>query len=110
MLYEVITTRIALEVEREEHPDLLMVFLPGIDRVSHVVWAAVEPASEYPRALFQGGERDATARAFFRYYEYTDALIGRLLAAYGPEDLVLVVSDHGFEAGEGRFAHVTGVP
>jgi len=101
--------RIALEVEREEHPDLLMVFFPGIDRVSHVIWAAVEPESAYPRTLFGDGERSATASAFFRYYEYTDALIGRLLEAYGPEDLVMVVSDHGFEAGEGRFANVTGV-
>ena len=27
----------------------------------------------------------------------TDAVLGRLLEGYGPEDLVLVVSDHGFE-------------
>ena len=29
---------------------------------------------------------------------YTDALIGRLLEGYGPDDLVVVLSDHGFEA------------
>ena len=33
-----------------------------------------------------------------RYYQYTDALIGQLMAPYGPRDLVLVLSDHGFEA------------
>ena len=35
----------------------------------------------------------------FRYYEYADRLIGLLADRFGPDDLVVVVSDHGFEAG-----------
>jgi predicted AlkP superfamily phosphohydrolase/phosphomutase len=94
-------TRIALEIDRELRPDLLMVFLPGIDRVSHRLWGALEPESAYPRPLFTPEQREACAEALRRYYVYTDALIGELLKFYGPDDLVLVVSDHGFEAGGG---------
>ena len=94
-------TRIALEIERELHPDVLMVLLTGIDRVSHRLWGALEPESAYPRPLFTPEEREVAANALRRYYEYSDALIGKLLEGYGPGDLVMVVSDHGFEAGVG---------
>jgi len=94
-------TRIALEIERELQPDVLMVFLPGIDRVSHRLWGALEPESAYPRPLFTPEQREVAANALRRYYEYSDALIGKLLGRYGPDDLVMVVSDHGFEAGTG---------
>lgn len=94
--------RIALAIDREEHPDLLMVFLPGIDRVSHVVWAAMEPADAYKNPLpFTPESKRATADALRGYYHYTDALIGRLAESFGPDDLVMVVSDHGFEAATG---------
>jgi predicted AlkP superfamily phosphohydrolase/phosphomutase len=94
-------TRIALEIERELHPDVSMVFLPGIDRVSHRLWGALEPESKYPHPPFTPEQREVAANALRRYYEYSDALIGELLEAYGPDDLVMVVSDHGFEAGVG---------
>jgi len=90
-------TRIALAVEAEIHPDLMLVFLPGIDRVSHRLWGATEPDAE--PSPFTREERAASLEALKRYYEFTDALIGRLLARYGGSDLALVVSDHGFEGG-----------
>jgi predicted AlkP superfamily phosphohydrolase/phosphomutase len=95
-----IVTRIALEVEEQEQPDLMMVLLTGIDRVSHMLWGSLEPPELYPESLrFSGEARDAAASAIESYYQYTDALIGRLLEAYDEEDLIFVVSDHGFEAG-----------
>jgi predicted AlkP superfamily phosphohydrolase/phosphomutase len=102
-------TRIALEIEDRLHPDLLMVLLPGVDRICHVLWGALEPPEIYrnPPAM-TAEEREASAGALHRYYEYADALIGRLMQAYGPDDLVVVVSDHGFEAGR-SLAGVTGV-
>ena len=94
--------RIALAAERAFDPDLLMLFLPGIDRVSHVIWAGVEPAELYPKGpRMTRAQRDATGGALRGYYEYTDALIGMMLERYLADDLVLVVSDHGFEAGRG---------
>jgi predicted AlkP superfamily phosphohydrolase/phosphomutase len=102
-------SRIALEIQHRLRPDLLMVLLPGVDRISHVLWGALEPPEIYrdPPAM-TAEEREASAAALRRYYEYTDALIGRLMEAYRPEDLVVVVSDHGFEAGR-SLAGVTGV-
>jgi len=97
---DVAYARIALAIDAAIHPDLLMVLLPGIDRVSHAIWAGVEPPERYPKRLRASPEeRAALAEALEAYYAYTDALIGALVARFGPEDLVLVVSDHGFEAG-----------
>jgi predicted AlkP superfamily phosphohydrolase/phosphomutase len=92
-------TRIALEIDRELRPDLLMVFLPGIDRVSHRLWGAVESPADGSEGAFTPAEREASAAALRRYYEFTDALIGEIAKSFGPKDLVMVVSDHGFEAG-----------
>ncbi|MDB4433187.1 alkaline phosphatase family protein [bacterium] len=101
--------RFALEVEASNHPDLLMVLLTGIDRVSHALWGNLEPADLYPEMLRPSpSERAAGVAALRRYYEYTDALIGALLERYGPDDLVMVVSDHGFEAGI-QLDNLTGV-
>ncbi len=92
--------RIALAIEAEIHPALLMCLLPGIDRVSHVLWAGLEPPERYPPELRRpADERAAMAEALEAYYVFTDALIGALAARFGPDDLVVVVSDHGFEAG-----------
>ena len=101
--------RIALAIEAAEHPDLMLVFLPGIDRVSHVLWATIEPESAYRNPMPMTPEtRAAGAEALHAYYAYTDALIGRLLERYGEQDRVLVVSDHGFEAGQ-KLGYLTGV-
>ena len=94
-----VAVRIALEVEARETPDLLMVFLPGIDRISHYVWGGVEPGEAYPEERRPtDAQRDKWREIMRRYYVHTDALLGALLARYGTDDLVLVVSDHGFEA------------
>ena len=103
------TARIALEVEAELRPDLMMVFLPGIDRVSHRLWASVEPPERYAKPLDMSAlQREAARDALHAYYAYSDALIGLLSASYGEEDLVVVVSDHGFEAGS-HLGDLTGV-
>jgi predicted AlkP superfamily phosphohydrolase/phosphomutase len=92
--------QLALEVDSELHPDLLLVYLPGIDCVSHWLWGNIESEDIYPPDLRPSPEeRRAGARALYRYYEYTDALIGVLLARFGDDDLRIVVSDHGFEGG-----------
>jgi predicted AlkP superfamily phosphohydrolase/phosphomutase len=97
---DALVARIAIDLEERVQPDLMMVLLTGIDRVSHVLWGSLEPPELYPEPLrFEGELRDAAATGLERYYQYTDALIGRLVEAYREEDLVVVVSDHGFEAG-----------
>ncbi len=92
--------RMAQEISRIEEPDVMMVLLPGIDRVSHHIWGVVESPDAYPPSLIPTSEgREAGRAALFGYYEFTDALIGVLAADFGPDDLVMIVSDHGFEAG-----------
>ena len=92
--------RFALEVEAAERPDVMLVFFPGIDRVSHFLWGSIEPPELYREILRPSpSERKAGTQAFETYYEYTDAMLGALLERYGPDDLVVVLSDHGFEAG-----------
>jgi predicted AlkP superfamily pyrophosphatase or phosphodiesterase len=101
--------RLARAIEGEIRPDVMMVFLPGIDRVSHSLWAAIEPESAYAEPMPMTEESRATSAESLRaYYRYTDALLGLLLEPYGPRDLVLVVSDHGFEPGQ-KLAFLTGV-
>ena len=92
--------RIALEIESELHPDLLIVYLPGIDRASHQLWGTLEPKELYPENLRPSpSQRKAGAEALRQYYQYTDALVGLLMDRFTSDDLIMVVSDHGFEAG-----------
>jgi len=94
-----IIARIALAVEDEISPDLLMVLMPGIDKISHFLWAAMEPASVYPDDLqLTVTQRETSRSALLATYIQADRLIGELAARFGPDDLVMVVSDHGFEA------------
>ena len=94
-----LVARIALAVEDEIDPDLLLVLMPGIDKISHFMWGALEPEKEYPPELrFTLAQRQASAAALYATYIHADRLIGALMERFGPEDLVMVVSDHGFEA------------
>lgn len=102
-------TRAALAIETELHPDLLMVFLPGIDRVSHWIWGGIEPQEIYPeRIRLSDAQREVESSALTTYYRYTDALIGLLVERFDADDLVMVVSDHGFEGGT-AMSFLTGV-
>jgi hypothetical protein len=90
---------IALEVEARQQPDLMMVLLKGIDAASHVLFATTRDDAALPTPLpVSAEERAAGAEALYAFYEQSDAILGQLLARYGPDDLILVVSDHGFEA------------
>ncbi len=89
--------------------DLLMVMLPGVDRISHFLWGSIEPPELYPPEARPSPEvREAGAAVLRLYYQYVDALVGVLAQDYGKDDLVLVVSDHGFEAGV-VYAGLTGL-
>lgn len=98
-------TRIALAVEQELHPIVMMVFLSGIDRASHILWGALEPPEAFSESFRPTPEERAAGLAALRgYYVHADRLVGLLLDRYGPDDLAVVVSDHGFEASEASIA------
>jgi predicted AlkP superfamily phosphohydrolase/phosphomutase len=103
-------TRIALEIDEAIEPDLLLLWLPGIDRLSHFSWAGVEDSTAYPpgTALCSARWRDHMRRGMRLYYQYSDQLIGVLLERFGPDDLVIVLSDHGFERATDPTPETTG--
>jgi predicted AlkP superfamily phosphohydrolase/phosphomutase len=76
-------------------PDLALVFLIGLDPVSHTFWHLYEPRS------FTGVDPAEAARlgtVIPSYYRHNDEFLGRLLSTVDPATVVLVVSDHGFQA------------
>ena len=93
-----LVARMGLDIEKTQSPDLLMVLFQGIDRLSHYAWAGVDSAAVYPEEYRpRADERGQMRVLMLDYYTFSDALIGRLLERYGPDDLVIVLSDHGFE-------------
>ncbi len=93
--------RVALEVEDGARPDVLMVYLPGLDPVSHVRWGAVHPRSARPGSRWKRDEREAALEALARYYAFLDGVVGELARRFGRTDLVMVVSGFGMEAANG---------
>lgn len=73
-------SRIAERLASAERPDLLAVYLEGIDTVSHL----------FVRDRVRG------PAAIARAYQDADALIAALASASPPDALVIVCSDHGF--------------
>jgi len=63
------------------------------DRIQHMFWRHME--RDHPAAP-KGEPPDC--RVIERLYQRIDALVGRVLDRAGPDDLVLVVSDHGFKS------------
>ncbi len=91
--------QVAMAIAKAESPQVLMVYFPGIDRVCHSLWVGIDPPLRFPPEFrVPEIERRAARDAVESYYAYTDALVGRLLEGYDDGDLVVVLSDHGFEA------------
>lgn len=84
---------VALELRARGPRDLHMLYLPGIDRVSHLAWGRREAA--------RAGGPDRFGGLVADYYAWTDGLLARVLAGAGKDDTVIVMSDHGFKAREG---------
>lgn len=96
--HDELTLRLALEVDEETKPDVMMVLLQGNDQTSHFLWIGVEPDSAYPPDMRRTERhRRRAGKQMLAYYRMTDHFVGRLLERYGPDDLVIVLSDHGFE-------------
>jgi hypothetical protein len=88
--------RIALHLlDTREQPDLEAVFLIALDPICHTFWHYFEPQR------FVGVDQRVAARLHElipAYCRHNDAVLGELLARVGPGTVVLVVSDHGFQA------------
>jgi predicted AlkP superfamily phosphohydrolase/phosphomutase len=85
-------TWIARELLRAERPDVFMVHYQEPDVLQHVAWRFLADPGLAP-------ERHARLR---QVYRRLDTLAGEVLADAPADALVLIVSDHGFGAQDGR--------
>jgi len=84
---------------RAFEPDVSAVTFYGVDRTSHRFWRDAYPAD------FGDGPRAAAPRegSFLREVMLgVDRALGAIASDLGPDDVVLVASDHGFQADPGR--------
>lgn len=85
---------VALEVLREQKPDLLMVYFESIDYLSHGFWKYSRPRSLGHSFAVPDRERERYSGVIEMHYEFTDRLIGGLLSE-AEGYYVIIVSDHG---------------
>jgi len=77
-----------------EQPDLLAVYMNGVDVSCHAFWGQMEPSSV---DISMTDEFVETFKDVIpRYYERMDALIGELVGLLEEGTTVIVCSDHGF--------------
>lgn len=84
-------------------PRLNVLYFSGPDPVSHKYWRYYEP----DHAAFKDDRPEPLDVAVFGdiipwLYRHVDAMIGEIRARLKPEDLLLIISDHGFQAGLGK--------
>lgn len=75
-------------------PDLTMVYLPGVDMVSHLYWKYRWPAGLDHSFAVEAGARARLGGVVEDHYEFVDRLLGMLIRQ-APGATVIVVSDHG---------------
>jgi tetratricopeptide (TPR) repeat protein len=97
--------RMTLDAWRKIEPEVVLTYYEGPDTISHLFAPYAPPLratiSEVDFVRF----RDVVGN----YYEFTDELLGELLAEAGPEANVVLCSDHGFKWGEDRPREASGV-
>jgi predicted AlkP superfamily phosphohydrolase/phosphomutase len=73
--------------------DLVVHVFVQPDRVSHMFWRGLDP--QHP--LYE--HTDERARAAVQWiYRESDRILGRVLETMGPDDRLIVLSDHGFDS------------
>ncbi len=73
-------------------PDLIVAVFMGLDKVQHLLWKALdrrEPFSQTP-------EGTAYRQLALPLYRQVDEFLGQVRAQLGPEDALILLSDHGF--------------
>ena len=84
------TERAVLAALQENKDTLLVAVFTTPDRIGHMFYRYVDPAHPLPRNPY--------ADVLDHCYEQVDGIIGAVRAHLGPDDTLLVMSDHGFAA------------
>jgi predicted AlkP superfamily phosphohydrolase/phosphomutase len=84
--------RTALREFKEAPSGCLFFYFGHIDQLSHIFWRNIDP--EHPGRLPEHGDRYATV--IEDAYVDMDSRLGEALQVLGPDDTLIVMSDHGF--------------
>ena len=87
----------ALEILKEEHPDLMMVYFRDPDVVSHMFWKYRYPLGLDYDFKVSDAEIAQYGDVIDSFYQLLDELIGKLVEA-APGYTVMIFSDHGQDA------------
>jgi predicted AlkP superfamily phosphohydrolase/phosphomutase len=94
---------LALRAASAYPPRFQLIYFKGVDRASHRFWREYDPdhpnyagAPPIPEKMRRYGT------AVLDAYRDADRLLGRLLAGLADDDVVLLISDHGFEAADAK--------
>jgi len=87
---------VGLELWRQEHPELLMVYVEGTDSTSHL-FGHLFRAEGLAGELREQQER--YGGTVEEMYQFADRLVGEYLEAMDDRTTLVVLSDHGFELG-----------
>lgn len=80
------------ELERDDF-DVLISVWTATDRIGHMFWRYRDP--EHP--LYDAEEAEVYGEALEQSYEKMDEIVGKVLPKLRENDLLLIMSDHGFE-------------
>lgn len=89
--------RLGLHLWREERPDLLMVYIEGVDSISHLFGHLYRQEGLAGELAEQQRRYGGTVEAMYRL---ADEIVGDYLAAMDADTTLMVLSDHGFQLGE----------
>lgn len=81
------------EIDRGDF-DLLISVWEAPDRVGHMFWRYRDP--KHP--LYVEGAPEKYARALENNYKIMDRIVGNVMGRLAADDLLMVISDHGFES------------
>lgn len=82
-----------LAVMDEDPCDLTAVLFDGVDRIQHLCFHLIDPAS---RAAYDSPGANATRAKVLQYFREVDEFIAQIVDKAGPGVRVFIVSDHGF--------------
>ena len=88
--------RIGLRLWEQRRPDLLMVYIEGLDSTSHL-FGHLFRATGLSGELAEQQKR--FGRAVERMYDYADRIVGDFIDALDDRTTLVVLSDHGFDLG-----------
>ena len=88
------TAAIAKEIIINEKPDLMMVYLTGIDILSHIYWKYYQPESSEHTFDVSADDIALYGSVITNHYEFIDHIIGEL-KSIAPEYTLIILSDHG---------------